>query len=333
MRITPSGLGLSAFLAFIFCQQPVCALGPESLDFSEVWAYHLDGQETHYRPGLPITDLAVFGAGVGSAGELVGVPKNPRPQGFKGRIHLVIAEVTSALATHVTVNPKLPLRKAFIDAVVKASETYDGVQIDYEKVLQKEKDDFYSFLEELKSRIGGKIFSVAVPALTADTSRIWDYRRLDRLADKIFIMAYDEHWSGSRPGSVASLAWCSKVAWYAKSQISPGKLILGLPFYGRAWTDKNHARALGHSRVLSLMEEMKKSEPWRVQDMPFFEYTAAVTVTVHFEDALSLRRRLELYHGMGIQKVGFWRLGLEDPGVWKHITHWPEGSLVQNSVP
>lgn len=289
------------------------------MNFHEVWAYHLDGQHGNYKPGLPITDLAVFGAGIGSSGELVGVSKNPRPPGFMGKIHLVVAEVTSPLAVHVTVNPELPLRKNFLEALVRASDAFDGLQIDYEKVLEKDRENFYSFLAELKSLLKDKTLSVAVPALTSDNSRIWDYRRLDKLADKIFIMAYDEHWSGSNPGSVASLAWCSKVAVYAKSRISASKLVLGLPFYGRSWTDKNHARALGHSRVLTLMEEAGISGPWRFHDMPFFEYSVPVKVTVYFEDASSLSRRLALYHALGISRVGFWRLGLEDPGAWNHI--------------
>ena len=57
-------------------------------------------------------------------------------------------------------------------------------------------------------------------------------------------MAYDEHWSSSTPGPVASLPWCERVGAYAISTIPVEKLVMGVPFYGRAWQDKKNDRAL-----------------------------------------------------------------------------------------
>ncbi len=68
-------------------------------------------------------------------------------------------------------------------------------------------------------------------------------------------MAYDEHWSGSTPGPVASLAWCAKVADYATSAIDSDKIVMGLPLYGRAWQDKKLARALRYEAVQDLAAE------------------------------------------------------------------------------
>ena len=174
--------------------------------FAEVWAYLMDGEEQYLSPLAPISDLGYFGAGISATGELVGVPRREKISFFKGRTHLVVAEVTSFMATHFVMDPAFPLREPFMNALVKASEPFDGVQIDFEKVLIKDKELFYSFLRELRTRLPGKIFSLAVPALVSDSPGIWNYGDLNTLADKIVVMAYDEHWSGGSPGSIASLA-------------------------------------------------------------------------------------------------------------------------------
>lgn len=292
----------------------------------EVWAYLMAGEEASYRPGQPITDIGYFGAGISPTGTLTGVPSREKIKGFPGRVHLVVAEVTSTMASHFVLNPAYPLRQAFIADIVKAATPYDGVQIDFETLLPQDKEHFYTFLAELNLALGDKTFSVAVPARLADSRGIWDYSRLNGVADKVIIMAYDEHWSGSAPGSVASLDWCLKVARYAKSRISPGKLVMGLPFYGRAWADRSHSKAYRHRTVAQLMEEFRVRTPSRSNHVPWFEYTTTVNVKVFYEDAVSLGRRVDLYTGQGITQVAFWRLGQEDPAVWNKLTQSVAGT-------
>jgi spore germination protein YaaH len=77
-------------------------------------------------------------------------------------------------------------------------------------------------------------------------------------------MAYDEHWSGSTPGSVASLTWCEKVADYALKTIENKKLVMGIPFYGRAWGEINPSRAYRFSSLSKLMNEKGIQDTSRV---------------------------------------------------------------------
>ena len=62
-------------------------------------------------------------------------------------------------------------------------------------------------------------------------------------ADRVFIMGYSYRTSGTSPaGSIAplvrtdggkSLAWTLDL--YASKGIDPGRVLLGLPYYGRSW--------------------------------------------------------------------------------------------------
>jgi spore germination protein YaaH len=130
-------------------------------------------------------------------------------------------------------------------------------------------------------------------------------------------MAYDEHWSGSAPGSIASLPWCKRVADYALRVIGREKLIMGLPFYGRAWGHTNPSRALLYSSVEAILREQRITEVNRENGIPTFDYEVPVKVKLYFEDDYSLSSRMEMYRTTGVAAIGFWRLGQETPAVWK----------------
>jgi outer membrane protein OmpA-like peptidoglycan-associated protein len=145
---------------------------------------------------------------------------------------------------------------------------------------------------------------------------VFDYAKIKPLVDRILVMAYDEHWSGSRPGPIASMAWCRNVAEYSLRVIGPEKLIMGLPFYGRAWGNTNPSRAYRYSRIENIMGENSVGEIRRENGIPTFDYEVPVSVKVYYEDDYSLAVRMDMYKTLGTRAVGFWCLGQETPAVW-----------------
>jgi spore germination protein YaaH len=129
-------------------------------------------------------------------------------------------------------------------------------------------------------------------------------------------MAYDEHWSTSEPGPVASIPWCRNVAAYALETIGPEKLIMGLPFYGRSWGSVNGNRAFYHSGIRRIGRENQVTELRREDSVPTFSYETTMKVTVYYDDDYSLSTRLQMYRGMGVKAVGFWSIGQETPAIW-----------------
>ena len=286
--------------------------------FSEVWAYVVagNGREAALKPGLPITDIGYFGADVSSYGSLVDVPNRRSLPAFSGRVHLVIKCDGRAL-THFVMMPGSAERKALVADLIAAARNYDGLQVDFENVPQRDGETFLSFLAELRSGIGNKMFTIALPArLRKIANDVYDYENIAPLVDRILIMAYDEHWSGSKPGSIASLAWCRRVATYSLSVIGRDKLIMGLPFYGRAWASQSHAQAYVYTGIERIIKENSVTEIRRETGIPTFDYNAQISVKVYYEDEYSLSARMEMYRSMGITSIGFWRLGQETPAVW-----------------
>jgi spore germination protein YaaH len=291
----------------------------DKLEFGEVWAYLMDGEERFFDSSRPITDIGYFGAVVNSLGKLAGVPDRGRIKQYGGRVHFVVAVVDNYAITHFCLDPHYPMRDELVADIVQRALSFDGVQIDFESILSKDCENFYSFLALLKAGLGNKSLSVALPAAVNEKQDRFDYARVAGAADRVVIMAYDEHWSGSEPGPVASLGWCRKVSSYALAKIPARKLVMGAPFYGRAWADKNLARAYKYSGMASLVEEKRIGRVERCEGIPFVEYVETVGVKAYFEDAASACLRLSMYRKASVEKVAFWRLGQEDPAIWDNI--------------
>lgn len=289
----------------------------EKISFNELWTYVLVGKEDLFDENCGATDVCYFGATVGTKGQLVGVPSRDKLERFKGRVHLVIAD-TNHTSTHFMLNPKYPLRKAFIRSILDAAKDFDGVQIDFEYVLKEDKKNLHSFLKELRRRLPSrKIFSLAIPArIRKLKTDLYDYDQIVKMADKLFVMAYDEHWSGSKPGPVASLSWCDKVAAYAASVIPADKLVMGQPFYGRAWSDDTSRGAYKLTSAQRIIDEQKLSPPQRKDGISYIKWKVSANVTLFYDDLESIYARSKIYKKYGITATGFWRTGLEDPEIW-----------------
>jgi spore germination protein YaaH len=132
-------------------------------------------------------------------------------------------------------------------------------------------------------------------------------------------MAYDEHWGGGTAGPVASIRWCRSVADYSLRVIGQDKLIMGIPFYGRAWVSHNHHRALHYTTTEKLIDTHNVEVIKRENGIPTFDYNANVSVKVYYEDEYSVSARMEMYKSMNINAIGFWRIGQETPKIWSCI--------------
>jgi len=292
--------------------------------FGEIWTYVVAGREAALKPDLPISDIGYFGAEIDSYGSLAEVPRRQKLPAFSGpaglpRVHLVV-KCDSRSLTHFVLVPGSSERKALIADLVAAAKNFDGLQIDFENIPQRDGETFLSFLAELKAARGNKMFTVALPArMRKINNDVYDYEKILPLVDRILVMAYDEHWSTSVPGPIASLPWCKKVATYSLNVIGREKLIMGIPFYGRAWGNANPSQAHVYTGIERVINENNVKEIRRENGIPTFDYTIPVSVKVYYDDEYSLSARMEMYRTMGIAAVGFWRIGQETPAVWKQV--------------
>lgn len=286
--------------------------------FGETWSYYLAGYENEFIQTAPITDLCYFSADVDEYGEIKSIPdRNKIPSSYNGRVHLV-STCESRSLSHFILDPKYGVTKKIVRTLSDATKDFDGLQIDYELVPSRDDKNFRDFLKALKKSIGkDKMLSVCVHARMADKENDpEDYAELAKIADRIFIMAYDQHWSTSKPGPVAGMDWSRRIVDYAQKKIPQEKLIVGLPLYGRSWVSPNYAHAWYNSGINRILKENGSPKIQRREGIPHFEFKMNVTVTGWFDDKESLQERCEMLLDKNVKNVGFWRMGQEDADFW-----------------
>ena len=290
------------------------------VEFAETWGYVSAGREDEYNSSLPITDVCYFSAEINCYGELTSVPTRSKLKTGKARCHLVVVCDSRSL-THFVINPDYGVRKNLLKQIVKAAAPYDGVQIDFELVPTRDRKHFLTFIADLRYMLGqAKWFSVCVPARFKKlTDDVYPYAEIASYCDRVFVLAYDEHWSSSAPGPVASVEWCRKVLDYAKKSIPERKLVMGIPFYGRFWAEQATSGAYYFSRLNRMMVAAGVEDITYENDIPKVKYSTQVDVTGYFNDAWSDVALLRMYEAAGVKKTGFWRVGQEDPEFWNWL--------------
>ncbi len=288
-------------------------------EFLEIWGYLSPGEEKLLESEWPVTDVALFSASISSTGKLVGIPDRGPLKSFGGRVHLVVAEVSNRPLTYFCLSPEYPVRAKLVRDIVEAAKPFDGVQIDFEQILDADAEHFATFLADIRKGIGKRMLSVALPARTRRVRDAFDYDRIGPIVDRVIVMAYDEHWSGSKPGPIASFAWGVRVAGYALDRLGSEKTVMGMPYYGRAWADANPARAYRNSTLQTVLAERDNIAYSRQAGIPTASYSQTVNVTVFYEDAQSLADRARIYRNLDVLKIGFWKIGQEDRSVWPYL--------------
>lgn len=300
-----------------------CVFSQNKIKFNETWSYVLTGYENEFSADLPITDLCYFSAEINEYGEIPSIPNRETvPPEFNGRVHIV-AICESRSLSHFVIDPKYKVSKKIIKTLAEATKDFDGLQIDFELVPKRDAENFKVFLKKLKKAIGkDKMLSVCVPARTKTVQDdVYDYKELSSCADRIFIMAYDQHWATSAPGPVSGMDWCKKIADHALNTIPVEKIIMGLPFYGRSWTEPNFSKAWYNSGINRILgENSALEEVQRTEGIPHFEFKTEITVKGWFDDKESLAARCLMLSEKNIPNAGFWRIGQEDKEFWQILS-------------
>jgi spore germination protein len=204
-------------------------------------------------------------------------------------------------------------------------ENYAGIDIDYEDLRATDREAFTIFVTRLGEGLHAKnkILSVALFAKTTDAGEdqrnmAQDYAAIGDAVDEVRLMAYDYHWAASTPGPVAPITWVRDVLAYAKTQISPDKIVLGVPVAGFDWVD-------GRGEPVSWLQCFGRTRAFhaslqydRLSQSPSFRYTDAQgrEHEVWFENAESTTAKLEAAKTAGIRGVYLWMIGGEDDRTW-----------------
>jgi cellulose synthase/poly-beta-1,6-N-acetylglucosamine synthase-like glycosyltransferase/peptidoglycan/xylan/chitin deacetylase (PgdA/CDA1 family)/spore germination protein YaaH len=195
---------------------------------------------------------------------------------------------------------------------------FDGVSIDFENIPESAQRDFRRFMAELYGAFHPKGLQVSVNLPVSDPA--FNYRKLSASADQIILMAYDEHWSTGKPGPIASLPWFAKVLHERSRDVPASKTVVAIGGYAYDWMDGHPADERSFEEaVLTARESEGNVHLDPVSLNPTFDYADDEDKIHHvwMLDAVTAFNQLQVIQGIAPRGVALWRLGSEDPALWK----------------
>jgi spore germination protein YaaH len=217
----------------------------------------------------------------------------------------------------------------------------DGVNLDFEPIATGYADEFTSLVRSIRSELNkvapgyqltfdamGSIGNQPIAAATAAGA-----------ADAVLVMGYDYRTASSAvAGSISPLTGPhynlnDTVAAFT-ADTSPSKVILGIPYYGRAWStassgveaatlDQNrygssaaptYAQAMDLAQLHGRRYDAVEQAPWTAYRKSTCTATYGCQTSwreLYYDDAASLGLRYDLVNRASLRGVGIWALGYD----------------------
>lgn len=231
-------------------------------------------------------------------------------------------------ATHTLLTSKAKSSELIARVVNSAMQTgVQGINLDFENVAPEDREAFTSFVAEFARRLHEQNMVLSVdlsPDFQTDWTEAYDYAALGKSADYIVLMGYDEHWSGGKAGSVASLPWLEKGLDNLLRKVPSSKVILALPLFSRDWMIGGGSAAAAPSEDLKLPEQFERIKLFGAKSAwneNLGQYVADYRASgnprrIWLEETRSLTSKYNLAMSRDIAGFAYWHVGGETPEVW-----------------
>ena len=299
------------------------------------------------RRTLPyLTYLTLFTYGFTPEGELIGIDDEEviaiaREYGVAPL--MLISTLTdegnfsNALAHAIFQNPAAQDTLIGNTLATLAQKGYYGLDVDFEYILPEDRDAYTAFIQKVTQRLNAAGYQVIV-ALAPKTStgqpgllyEGHDYAGLGAAANAVLLMTYEWGYTYGPPMAVAPINKVEEVTRYAATMIPPEKIFMGIPNYGYNWTlpfvqGTSQAQSLSNVAAVELAGEVGAYIQYdETAQAPHFNYYDDQwrEHEVWFEDARSIRAKLELAARSGFRGVSYWNV----------MKYFPQNWLVLNSL-
>ena len=208
---------------------------------------------------------------------------------------------------------------------------FQGVNIDFEELIEKTNEPLVNFQKNLYSVLHSKGLTVTQDITVDNTD--YDYARLSDYNDYIVLMVYDQYNNTTAPGPIASEKWLEKMVDLAASKIDNKKIILGLAGYGYDWKlnppewddervkDLNYSEAIDRVKIsaakIDYDDDSYNLHYTYEEQLANNEKGKPIKHEVWFMDAATIFNFMRFSDEYGLAGTALWRLGNEDPRIWK----------------
>ncbi|MGE4548266.1 MAG: glycosyl hydrolase family 18 protein [Intestinibacillus sp.] len=298
------------------------------------------------RKTLPyLTYLSLFSYGFTPEGDLLSIPDDELIQLARDYGVAPIMVLTtlgedgtfSPERAHALLNdPAAQTRLIENLARTLQAKGYHGVDFDFEYIPAEDKDAYAEFIQNATNRmnqLGLEVMVSLAPKTSANQPGLLyeahDYSALGNAANDALIMTYEWGYSRGDPQPVAPINKVRQVIDYAKTEIPANKIMMGIPNYGYNWTlpyvpGQSVARSLSNTEAVqeALQNNAAIVYDWTVQSPGYTYWRDRAQHQVWFEDARSMRAKLDLAAEEGLRGVNIWTI----------MNYFPQLFLVLSSL-
>jgi chitinase len=217
----------------------------------------------------------------------------------------------------------------------------DGINLDFEPLVAGSEDGFVALVRTMRAELDrvARGYHLSFDTLGRPGNYPLERALAAGGADAVFVMGYDYRTAGSTyAGSIDPLAGpaydlAETVRAYL-ARIPASRLILGIPYYGRAWStvsDAPNARtqtgttygsstAVNYAAAVALAAEhgrrydSREVSAWTAYRKDVCSSGGSCVTTwrqVYYDDAATLRARYDLVNRSGLRGTGIWALGYD----------------------
>ncbi len=293
------------------------------------------------RQALPyLTALTIFGYGFTMDGELLPLDDEELiylANEYNAKPVMLISSLTeggsfsSERASYLFQNPDI--QEVLLDNIldVMNQKGYKGLDIDFEYVNPEDREGFITFIRKATEKLHpyGYTVHVDLAPKTSDDQRgllyeSHDYAAIGAIADTVLLMTYEWGYTYGPPMAVAPLNQVRRVLEYGLSRINANKILMGIPNYGYDWPlpfvrGTTVADSIGNVEAVDIAARYRTEILYDfTAQSPYFYYTndLGIAHVVWFEDARSIRAKLDLCNGLGILGAAYWNLMYSFPQNW-----------------
>lgn len=164
------------------------------------------------------------------------------------------------------------------------------------------------------------LVTVSVPVDNMD----WDLRAFAQVADRLFLMTYDEHENASAPGPVASQSWFVRQMKSAIGKVGRDKAIIAIGNYGYDWTEGGTGAPVSVEEAWLIAHDSGAELHFDASTgNPRFDYQEGGNIHhVWMLDAASGWNQLRAVARENVAGVALWRLGMEDTSLWTALKYY-----------
>ena len=222
-------------------------------------------------------------------------------------------------------------RNAFEDKLIADCLKYnvDGLNVDFECIGKETGPHYVQFLRELSIKMHANGLVLSVDNYPMNQGNLYyNLGEQGLVCDYVINMGYDEHWSGSQAGSVASAPFVEKgITDALNAGVPAGKLINAVPFYTRIWKTDGASVTSEAVSITTAQEWINNHGIETTWDEECQQYYGETTIgstlcQIWQEDAKSMEVKLGIMQQYNLAGVACWSLKLGNSSVWNVIASY-----------